>query len=129
MKYRTTIREIKDNYSAVQYVPYCALQHLLTYDNPVAYTCGVYGWNMDVYENDKFPGIAIATGHRPAGKEYLDWKEIKEYDKKAQRVMDDSSKSYAYRRGLVTRLRNNLFRKIQMAAWLSGADVRLSKRK
>lgn len=46
MKYRTTIKEIKDNYSAVQHVPYGDLQHLLTYDSPVAYTCGVYGWKV-----------------------------------------------------------------------------------
>ena len=42
----------------------CGLQNLLRYEQPRAYTAGVYGWNADIYVID---GIAIATGYRSFG--------------------------------------------------------------
>lgn len=37
MKVRTTQKEIKNAYKNIISVPYCALQNLLNYQNPVAY--------------------------------------------------------------------------------------------
>ena len=44
--------------------PYCAPQHLLWYESPVAYTVRKEGWGADIYS---FDGIAIVTGYAPFG--------------------------------------------------------------
>lgn len=40
---------------------YCAAYHLLEKGTRYGYTCGVYGWNYDVYEKN---GVVICTGYR-----------------------------------------------------------------
>lgn len=64
MKHKTTEKAIEQNYYKIIKVGYCNLQYLLQYEEPVAYTSGVYGWNADVYD---FGNIAIVTGYRPFG--------------------------------------------------------------
>lgn len=64
MKYRTTRRDVMNGYYKVFSVGYCDLQNLLSRDSAVAYTCGVYGWNADIYD---FGTYAICTGYRPFG--------------------------------------------------------------
>lgn len=61
MKYKTTRKAIVAGSSNIVSVGYCDLQTLLRYHSPVAYTCGVYGWNFDVYE---IHGLTICTGYR-----------------------------------------------------------------
>jgi len=61
MKYKTTTKAIKEGYYYIIPVGYCDLQSLLKHKSPVAYTCGVYGWNYDVYDIN---GRAIVTGYR-----------------------------------------------------------------
>ena len=61
MKYKTTSKAIKEGYYHIIPVGYCELQSLLKYKRPNAYTCGVYGWNYDVYD---IGGRAICTGYR-----------------------------------------------------------------
>ena len=65
MKFKITKKEIKENYRAVS-VPYCELQHLLRYRNPIAYNSGIYGWNYDMYDfsRDFSTNICICTGYR-----------------------------------------------------------------
>ena len=60
MKFKTTIKEIKRNYKCVA-LGYCEVQTLLSWTSPQAYTCGIYGWNFDVYT---FGGVALCTGYR-----------------------------------------------------------------
>ena len=50
MKYKTTAKALRDGACNLRSAGYCDLQYLLTNHSPVAYTCGVYGWNFDVYE-------------------------------------------------------------------------------
>lgn len=50
MKFKTTQREIKENYKTVISVPYCGLQNLLNYKSPVAYTVRREGWAADIYD-------------------------------------------------------------------------------
>ena len=62
-KFRTARKDImlytnKQNRLAVGY---CDAQNLLKAHNPYAYTCGVYGWNYDVYEAYD---MYICTGYR-----------------------------------------------------------------
>ena len=69
MKFKTTKKEVNEGYSCVLKVGYCELQDLLHYQNPIAYTCGVYGWNADIYNapEPRWGGTAIVTGYRPFG--------------------------------------------------------------
>ena len=63
MKYRTTRKAIVSSIPAEKlfFCHYCEAQHLLGVHEPVAYTCGVYGWNYDAYN---VYGITICTGYR-----------------------------------------------------------------
>lgn len=83
MKYKTTAKELKNGYFRIIAVGYCELQALLNYESPRAYTCGVYGWNFDVYHVD---GVAICTGYRgmPNKHTKADYNLIREYEAKAQ---------------------------------------------
>lgn len=84
MKYKTTAKALKEGYYKILDVGYCDLQFLLKYQNPVAYSSGVYGWNFDVYDIN---GVAIATGYRgmpSKNTKNITYKIMKEYDDKAQ---------------------------------------------
>lgn len=63
-KFRTTNREMTTE--ALTYaVPYVELQNLLIFENAVAYTCGIYGWNSDIYLMGG--NTYISMGYRPCG--------------------------------------------------------------
>lgn len=87
MKHKTTASAIRANYpkNLILNVGYCNMQNLLRYEDPTAYTCGVYGWNFDLYELE---GIAICTGYRgiPASKDF-DFKILKKYEDKAEKIV------------------------------------------
>lgn len=82
MKYKTTAKAIRNGYHTIIGVGYCELQALLKYKSPIAYSCGVYGWNFDIYDID---GIAIATGYSgmPSKNSKPDYKIVREYEAKA----------------------------------------------
>lgn len=84
MKFKTTRKEIMSNYSKVYEVSYGALQNMLKFMSPVAYTSGTYGWNADIY--DLGSGIAICTGYRPFGNRKLAYDFVRRYDKKAEEI-------------------------------------------
>ena len=50
MKYKTTAKAIREGACNPRAAGYCDIQNLLINHSPIAYTCGVYGWNFDVYE-------------------------------------------------------------------------------
>lgn len=50
MKVKTTRKAIVNSSYNVKCAGYCDLSYLLNNHSPIAYTCGVYGWNFDVYE-------------------------------------------------------------------------------
>ena len=83
MKVKTTRKQIVQSTprNALKCAGYCDLQHLLKNHSPIAYTCGVYGWNFDVYE---VYGLTICTGYRgmPGG----DLEHVREYDEKARYI-------------------------------------------
>ena len=83
MKFKTTAKAIRNNCYNVVSAGYCDLQYLLSYENPVAYTSGVYGWNFDVYEVN---GLTICTGYRGmVGKRA---KGINEFENRAKQAMN-----------------------------------------
>lgn len=59
-KAKVTRKWVRNNFYCIS-VGYCDLQNLLHYVSPDYYTCGVYGWNFDVYT---FGDYAITTGYR-----------------------------------------------------------------
>lgn len=79
MKYKTTTKAVKNGCTNVRSAGYCELQSLLKNHEPTAYTCGIYGWNFDVYE---VYGVTICTGYRGMPGEHLQG--VKEYEQKAR---------------------------------------------
>lgn len=92
MKYRTTSKAIKEGYWNIAQVGYCELQYLLdTYRTnrvrEVAYTCGTYGWNYNVFEIDGNRGtLAICTGYRGMVGTQLDWNKTHDFNHRASLV-------------------------------------------
>lgn len=86
MKYKTTTKAIKNNYSKNEIISigYCAAYHLLKNHSPIAYTSGVYGWNYDVYNIN---GVCICTGYRgmPSGLN-VNYKSLEELEKRAEKL-------------------------------------------
>ena len=77
---QTTKRSVMNGYSRVLAIPYCQLWNLLRYEDPIAYTCGMYGKNADIYI---FDNTVISTGNRPFGR-HVDYKLIESFDKLAE---------------------------------------------
>lgn len=85
MKLKTTMKEVKATNRVILKVGYCDLVTLLRYESPYAYTCGVYGWNADVYV---FNGVTIVTGYRPFGQS-VDYNLVEEYEQRARELADE----------------------------------------
>ena len=94
MKYKTTRKAIVEGTPANSLVSVgqCDLADLLCYHSPTAYTCGVYGWNFDVYE---VYGKTICTGYR--GMPGRRANNISEYEKRAEAIRNDWDKPYEKR--------------------------------
>lgn len=89
MKIRTTQKEIKKSYSNILAIGYAEYYHLLDKYKATFYTCGVYGWNADVFI-DYTTDTAIATGYRPFGK-WLNDKQLaifEKYNNKAKKLKE-----------------------------------------
>lgn len=91
MKYKTTAKAIREGASNPRSAGYCDLQHLLNNHSPVAYTCGVYGWNFDVYE---VYGLTICTGYRGMIGARLEG--IGEYERKARELLSWENEAMTY---------------------------------
>lgn len=100
MKYRTTNKDLRTYSARLIKVGYCAMQSLLTFESPTAYTCGVYGWNADVYE---IGNTTICTGYRPVGTS-PDYALLEMYEKSARDVLNNRAIDYDKKRELVTAL-------------------------
>jgi len=90
MKYRTTQKAVRETNGRIIKTGYCAIQHLINYKSPAAYTCGVYGWNADIYYIN---GVCIVTGYRPFGNIVPGYEVNYSYDEKA-RTICNSLKPY-----------------------------------
>lgn len=83
MKFKTTKKAVMDGYSFVIETGYCSVYDLLSAENPIAYTCGVYGWNADIYA---FDDVAIVTGYRPFGRLKVKHETLEKYKKAAEAI-------------------------------------------
>lgn len=100
MKYKTTRKAIVNGSTNIRCAGYCDLSYLLNNHSPIAYTCGVYGWNFDVYE---VYGLTICTGYRGMPGKRLE--SIREYEKKARDIMSwENTASYDEKREEVENL-------------------------
>lgn len=100
MKYRTTAKAVRNGYGTVYSIGYCEMQALLRYSEPVAYTCGVYGWNADVYD---LGPVAICTGYRPTGSR-VPYDLINKYEDAARQIVDDWGIEYEQKKKRVNNL-------------------------
>ena len=109
MKFKTTAKAIREGYGKKIAVSYCGMQHLLWNHAPIAYTCGVYGWNFDVYTVD---GVAICTGYRGMVGKSVDYEILREYETKAEKIMYDRNMEYEDRQAEVEKLLKEFLSKV-----------------
>lgn len=89
MKYKTTRKAVVNHAGRLVCAGYGDLQNLLSTREPTAYTCGVYGWNFDVYEVN---GLTICTGYR--GMPGRRANSIREFEAKAEAIRRDYTMKY-----------------------------------
>lgn len=91
MKIKTTRAAIVRTSNNIISAGYCDLSFLLNNHSPMAYTCGIYGWNFDVYEID---GVTICTGYRnmPGRKA----NNIHNYEERARKILSWENESMTY---------------------------------
>ena len=89
MKIKTTRKAIVNGSTNIVSVGYCDLATLLRNHSPNAYTCGVYGWNFDVYE---VYGLTICTGYR--GMPGRTANNVREYESRARAIFDEPGGSW-----------------------------------
>lgn len=82
MEVKTTRKAIVNGSHNIKCAGYCDLQYLLRNHSPIAYTCGKYGWNFDVYE---VYSVTICTGYRNMPGARLE--KISEYEEKARAIL------------------------------------------
>ena len=85
MKFKTSKKNIKNYYHYIISIGYCQAQTLLKYQQPIAYSSGVYGWSCDYYDID---GVLISSGYGPLSSKntYLTYNDIKKFEEKAQKL-------------------------------------------
>ena len=108
-KAKVTRKWVSDNFYCCS-VGYCDLQYLLHCVNADYYTCGVYGWNFDVYT---FGNYAITTGYRGMIENCKTDKNVssREYDQKARDLISKSSYDYEDMRKEVNKLLEDFLNK------------------
>lgn len=85
MKFKTTKKNMRENYYHIIGVGYCDLQHLLAYENPIAYSTRTEGWACDYYEVN---GVLLSTGYAPlkSANTKLSYVDMDKYEKEAYRI-------------------------------------------
>lgn len=79
MEIRVTRKYILETYPNIRHAGFGALQYLLQYHEPFAYTAGKYGWNFDIYY---VYGVTICIGYRGMPGKRLNG--IEAYEQKAK---------------------------------------------
>ena len=100
LRKKVTKREVLNSYYNVISIGYCDAWYLLRAETTQFYTCGVYGWNADVYEiNDS---TVIVTGYRPFGN--VEKIPVKDYNEKARKIWCDMTIPYETKEKRVKKL-------------------------
>ena len=87
MKIKTTQKAIKENCKNIFAVGYCEYYELLDKCKAKYYTCGIYGWNANVFIEYK-TDTAIVTGYRIFGNRLNDEQIaiFEKYNEKARKL-------------------------------------------
>lgn len=89
---------------------YCGLQYLLKYQSPRFYTCGIYGWNCDIYT---FGDYAITTGYRGMISHVnRDFYLETIYQDKAKEIIDNKELSWEEQKEKVNKILEEFLRKV-----------------
>ena len=114
MKCKTTNKYVKDYASHILRAGYCKMQNLLKYQNPIAYTYGICGWNYDVYEIN---GVTICTGYRNMPENYrvnVNIQTIADYEKMAKNINNNYNLKFEEREEQVNKLLYEFLEKIKI---------------
>lgn len=109
MKVKVTKKLIKEGYKNIICTGYCNLQNLLKYKEADYYTCGIYGWNADIYKINN--NTVIVTGYNPFGN-IENYDLIKKYDQKAEKIVCDYSISWEKQKEKLEKLLDELIKKM-----------------
>ena len=120
MKAKTTRKWVASAYTCYG-TGYGDLQFLLRFQSPRFYTCGVYGWNCDIYT---FGDYAITTGYRGQVHHVDRQYELeREYDNEAYKVIDCDELSWEEKQKKVNTLLKDFLHKVFNAeVWVYGAE-------
>jgi hypothetical protein len=112
MKLKTTKKAIFENYPKARIfsIGYCDVQYLFNYCKPIAYTCGVYGWNADIYEID---GYVFVSGYRSFGTNVKDYALLCNLEKRATEIICDYKKSTEEQKQLIDELIKELINSLK----------------
>lgn len=91
MKFKVTKKEMKENYSKIIKLGYCSAEALLHFQEPIAYSAGVYGWACDYYTSGS---VIISTGYSPIGNINPDYDVVKKFNDQAREVISNYSIPY-----------------------------------
>lgn len=91
IKYKTSMKAIKENNAKVICIGYCAAQNLLRFNEATAYSSGTYGWNCNFHQINSY--TVIATGYRTSGK-LADYTIVEKYDNLASEIISNKSISW-----------------------------------
>lgn len=103
MKIKVSKKEIRNNFNNIITISYCGGWYLLQGIEPDFYTCGVYGWNEDIYKIDY--NTIITTGYRPIDG-VRDYEITTLYNEKARLVYNDCNIDYKKKMQKIEKLRN-----------------------
>ena len=102
MKFHTTKKAVNASFAVKIQIPYCDLQTLLTFENPIAYTARREGWAADIY--DMGGGVAIVTGYAPFGNVRPGYEVCRRYEEQGRKIRYDYSMTWEEQRDALREL-------------------------
>lgn len=105
-KIQCSKKEMRENNFVVS-CGYCNAQNLMRYEQPVAYSVGIYGWACDYYD---MGGFVMSTGYSPIGASVNEI--VRKYDAKAAKLLDAVRYDYEKGRKICRRLIEAMKREI-----------------
>jgi len=110
-KAKVTNKWLKANFNIIK-ICYCDLQHLLDYFKPMYYTCGIYGWNCDVYVIDY--NNVICTGYRtPEGNIKFNYSIVRKYEEEAMKLYYNNNMDYQEKKRQAEKLLNDFISEVK----------------
>ena len=99
MKLKVTQREVRDQLKYggnVFQIGYCDLQRTLRGKSAIAYNCGVYGWNWDLYKLETMDGLTvyITTGYHGMIGRPVKYELIKQFENEARDIWENRETTY-----------------------------------